>query len=83
MFKLISALAGSALIAGLIVLPMSVDVSASTPTAAVKGDRLDLRSFGGQCSTRGWPHYEAKCLRDVVSPTREARAVRVVAMSRD
>lgn len=85
MLKISTALAIAALIAGLIVaVPgLSGDVAASTsPTALAKGDRLDARTFGASCSTRGWPYFETQCLRDPMNPTRDARAVRIVTADR-
>jgi hypothetical protein len=49
---------------------------------AAKGDRLDLKTYGGACSERAWPHFETTCLRDIASLTREARPVRVVTTDR-
>jgi len=48
----------------------------------LKGDRLDLRTYGSACSTRGWPYFETTCLRDITSPTRQAPAVRIVTPER-
>jgi hypothetical protein len=60
-------------------------VEASTPPAAppaaTKGDRLDIRPSGGDCSQQTWPYYEAKCLRERKHPTGQARDVRLVALS--
>lgn len=84
MIKIISALSGAALLAGLIVLVpgLSGDVAASTPQPLVKSDRLDLRASGAACSKRGWPHFETACLRDVSNPSREAKTVRIVSADR-
>ena len=49
---------------------------------AIKGDRLDVHSYGTSCSNRGWPYFEAACLRDTHSPVRQARVVRNVSPDR-
>ena len=49
---------------------------------AIKGDRLDLQSYGTACSERSWPYFEAACLRNTVASTRQARAVRIVTTDR-
>lgn len=80
----IAAIAAAAILAGVaVVVPgVSDEVAASTPQPLAKGDRLDFRPVGAACSQRGWPHYEANCLRNLTSPTREAKAVRVVTVDR-
>ena len=84
MYKIFAAIAAAAILAGLAVLVpgVTVKVEASTPQAAVKGDRLDLKSYGTACSERGWPYFETSCLRNISSPSREARQVRVVSTDR-
>lgn len=84
MIKIISILATSAVVAGLIVMVpgLSGDVVASTPQPLAKSDRLDARDFGTSCSQRGWPNFETKCLRDTTKPTRDARPVRIVSADR-
>jgi hypothetical protein len=61
-----SAIALAALIAGgMTVLPnFSNEVVAKAPMHSGKGDRLDIRPLGAQCSEQAWPYFEAKCLRD-------------------
>ena len=65
MIKTISAIAVAAFIAAaLTVLPgFAPTVEASVPVALAKGDRLDIRSVGRDCSQQAWPHFEASCLR--------------------
>ena len=65
MIKSISAIAGAALIAAaLTVLPgFAPQVEASVPQALAKGDRLDIRTVGKDCSQQAWPNFEASCLR--------------------
>lgn len=83
MFKPITALAAVALIGGAItVSALTAKVEASTPSAAVKGDRLDIRPTGTACSQHAWPYYEAKCMRDRMQPFRQARDVRLVSVER-
>jgi hypothetical protein len=49
----------------------------STP-ASVKGDRLDAKPFGPDCSKASWPYYEPSCLRNTVGGSREVKPVRIV-----
>jgi len=88
--KTISAISGAALVAAAIAaLPgfvpgVEAHATATMPTvnSAAKGDRLDAKTYGNGCSRRGWPHFETTCLRDVASPLREARKVRVISTDR-
>lgn len=85
MYKIVVAAMSAAVILGgvaVMVPGVSDEVAASTPKALAKGDRLDLRPVGAACSQRGWPHYEAGCLRNLTSPTRQAKPVRVVTVDR-
>ena len=79
MIKFLSALAVAAFIAaGLTVLPgFAPQVEAGVPQALAKGDRLDIRPIGPDCSQQAWPNFEASCLRAVGARTavREARRV--------
>ena len=79
MIKTFSAIAVAALIAAaLTVLPgFAPAVEASVPVALAKGDRLDIRPVGRDCSQQAWPNFEASCLRVVGKKTmiREARLV--------
>ena len=61
-----TAIALAVLIAsGMTVLPnFSNEVVAKAPMHSGKGDRLDIRPLGAQCSEQAWPYFEAKCLRD-------------------
>jgi len=85
-YKAISAIAAAALVAGVavfIVPAMTQKVEASTPVAATKGDRLDIRSaVGPTCSQQAWPYYETRCLRDVSQNASRARPVRLVSTDR-
>ncbi len=83
MTKFFAAIFAAALLAGLtatVVPGLSSKVEAHS--MAAKGDRLDLKTYGGACSARAWPHFETSCLRDTTSPTREARPVRLVSTDR-
>src|SRR6202158_720338 len=53
---------------------------AMTVNSLAKGDRLDIRSYGPGCSERGWPYYEASCIRG--SANTQAKPVRVVTTDR-
>ncbi len=79
MIKTLSAIAVAALIAAaLTVLPgFAPAVEASVPVALAKGDRLDIRPVGRDCSQQAWPNFEASCLRVAGSKSmiREARLV--------
>jgi hypothetical protein len=77
--KAISAIAIAGYIAAaLTVLPgFAPKVEASTPQALAKGDRLDVRPVGLDCSQQAWPNFEASCLRAAGSKLtiRQARLV--------
>jgi len=79
MIKALSAIAFAALIAtALTILPgFAPTVEASVPQALAKGDRLDIRTVGKDCSQQAWPNFEASCLRALgtKSMIREARLV--------
>ena len=79
MIKALSAIAFAALIAtALTILPgFAPTVEASVPQALAKGDRLDIRNHGNNCSEKAWPNFEASCLRTAKgkSAVREARLV--------
>ena len=79
MIKAISAVAIAAFVAAaLTILPgFAPQVEASVPQALAKGDRLDVRPIGRDCSQQAWPNFEASCLRVAGAKTmiREARLV--------
>jgi hypothetical protein len=79
-YRPISILALAALVAGAwIILPAASDkVVASAPIHSGKGDRLDIRPLGAQCSEQAWPYYESNCLRDKRMAMGEAKPVRIV-----
>ncbi len=79
MIKAISAIAVAAFVAAaLSILPgFAPQVEASVPQALAKGDRLDIRLVGRNCSEQAWPNFEASCLRVAGSKImiRQARLV--------
>ena len=79
MIKAFSAVAAAAFVAAaLTVLPgFAPQVEASVPQPLAKGDRLDIRTVGKDCSQQAWPNFEASCLRAVGSKlvVKEARVV--------
>jgi len=79
MIKAFSAIIAAALVAAaLTVLPgFAPQVEASVPQALAKGDRLDIRAVGKDCSQQAWPNFEASCLRTAGSRSlvKEARLV--------
>ena len=79
MIKAFSAIAAAGFVAAaLTVLPgFAPQVEASVPQALAKGDRLDVRTVGKDCSQQAWPNFEASCLRTAGAKAvvREARLV--------
>jgi hypothetical protein len=65
MIKAFSAIAIAAFVAAaLTILPgFAPQVEASVPQALAKGDRLDIRPIGRDCSQQAWPNFEVSCLR--------------------
>jgi hypothetical protein len=43
---------------------------------------VDIRSYGPGCSERGWPYYEASCIRNANAANRDAKPVRIIAIDR-
>lgn len=83
MIKALSAISVAAFMAAAVtVLPgFAPQVEASVPVALAKGDRLDVRPAGRDCSQQNWPNFEASCLRDSGSKTM-IREVRLVTANR-
>jgi hypothetical protein len=79
MLKAVSAIAiATCVAAALTLLPgFAPTVEASVPQALAKGDRLDIRTIGRDCSQQAWPNFEASCMRraGTKSDVREARLV--------
>jgi hypothetical protein len=84
MIKALSAVAIAAFAAAaLTVLPgFAPQVEASVPHALAKGDRLDVRPVGRDCSQQAWPHFEASCLRVAGSKSAAIREARLVTADR-
>jgi hypothetical protein len=79
MWKALSALAVSALVAGVIALVpgLSDNVQASAP-ASTKADRADLVD----CKRHSWPYYDRGCLRDPAANGGRVKPVRLVTTDR-
>ena len=60
----------------------SPEAGAGTPPKVVKGDRLDFRPIGSDCSQQAWPYFETNCLRDRTQLRGQARQVRMVSTDR-
>jgi len=83
MIKLGAAVLVASFVAGLIVTAPGVTPQVEAHTYAIDGDRLEApRTYGAACSERGWPYFEASCLRDTNSATHEVHAVRMVGTDR-
>jgi hypothetical protein len=84
MIKALSAIAIAAFIAAaLTILPgFAPQVEASVPVAMAKGDRLDVRPIGGDCSRQAWPNFEASCLRKAGAKTMLMTEARLVTTDR-
>ncbi len=63
-------------------LSISAEVEARGSVPGAKADRADVRPLGTDCSEKGWPYFEASCLRDTRNPFGQVRAVRVVTTDR-
>lgn len=84
MLKTLSAVAAAAIVAAAIAVTpgFTTQVDASTPVAASKGDRLDIRPIGTQCSQKAWPYFENTCLRNAGNRTMPTQQVRIVSAIR-
>ena len=82
--RVVSALAVVAAVAGTIIVlhGASESVSANAPLNTGKGDRLDIRAIGPQCSQQAWPYYEAACVKDRRQAMSQAKPARIVAPDR-
>jgi hypothetical protein len=83
--KILPAIAAMAMGAA-VVLAMpgfSPEADASTPPKMTKGDRLDVRPIGQDCTQQAWPYYETSCLRDRKQATGgQAHPIRVITTDR-
>jgi len=82
MIKLGAAILVASFVAGLAVTAPGVTPQVEAHTYAIKGERMEIRNFGTDCSERGWPYFETKCLHDTNSPNLEPRAVRMIGTDR-
>lgn len=84
MLKTVSAIAAAAFIAAAFVTfpSLSPQVEARSVVQGAKADRADTRPLANECSRRGWPYFEAGCLRDARNAYGEARPVRFVSSDR-
>jgi hypothetical protein len=55
---------------------------AGVEIVALKGDRLDMRGLGTDCSQREWPYFEAACLRNASNRAVPVRQPRIVSVDR-
>ena len=80
MIKALSAITIAAFIAAaMTVLPgFAPEVEAAVPVAMAKGDRLDIRPVGRECSEQAWPNFETSCLRRAGTKTALMTQVRLV-----
>ena len=83
-YRSFSAIAFAALIASAatVLLNSSDQVVAKAPIHSGKGDRLDIRPLGSQCSEQAWPYFEANCLRDKRAALGKVREARIVTADR-
>lgn len=83
MIKALSATAIVSLLAAAVTfLPgLAPQVQASVPHA--KGDRLDIRPVGRDCSEQAWPHFETGCLRRAGAKTSAAAMVQARVVTTD
>jgi hypothetical protein len=60
----------------------SEKVSVTVPIQRTKGDRLDIRAAGRDCSQLAWPYYEATCVKDRRQAMSQAKDARIVTADR-
>jgi hypothetical protein len=83
-YRSMSVVALAALVAGVVtILPGASDqVVASAPVHSGKGDRIDIRPLGIDCSEQAWPYFEAGCIRDRRMALGQAKPARIVTADR-
>jgi hypothetical protein len=83
MIKALSAISAAAFVAaGLTAFgAFAPQVEAPVPQALAKGNRLDIRPLGPDCSQQTWPNFDASCLRVAAGKTM-VRQVRLVTAGR-
>jgi len=82
--RAIAAVVAAGVIAGGVALVSGANgtLSASAPLNSGKGDRLDIRAIGPQCSEQAWPYYEAHCVKDRRKAMSQAAQTRTVTADR-
>jgi hypothetical protein len=82
--KTISVLvAAAAIVGGATVLSRATEkTSVTVPITSGKGDRLDIRAIGPDCSKQAWPYYEASCVKDRREAKSQAKPARIVTADR-
>ena len=81
--KIIGGVAAVFLFVGGVAMLADAGADARAPRMGVKGDRLDLRPLGPNCSQRGWPYYEDECLRDRLKPGGQPEGARRIGANRE
>ena len=61
---------------------VSVTVPIQSTVQSTKGDRLDIRATGRDCSQLAWPYYETNCVKDRRQAMSQARDARIVTADR-
>ncbi|MET0670482.1 MAG: hypothetical protein ABWY66_10825 [Xanthobacteraceae bacterium] len=73
----------TAIVGGATVLSRAKEtVSVTIPITSGKGDRLDIRAVGPDCSRQAWPYYEASCVKDRREAMSQAKPTRIVTADR-
>ncbi len=79
MIKALSATAIVSLLAAAVTFLPGLAPQVQASAAHAKGDRLDIRPVGRDCSRQAWPHFETGCLRRVGANSGAKTAVMVEA----
>jgi hypothetical protein len=83
MYKIIAAGIGAVLLGGAVMIfSGAATTEAHSTPVSVKGDRLDYKPYGADCSKQSWPFYESSCLRNRIGASRQAKPVRMVGIGR-
>jgi hypothetical protein len=81
-FKTVYAVVVAAIVAAAFVAFPSLSWQVEARAPGAKADRADTRPLATQCSQRGWPYFEAACLRDTRNTFGLVREVRIVSADR-
>jgi hypothetical protein len=85
-YAIAAALIAAALVSLLSLFSPSVQArapeAALAEAVAVKGDRLDIRPLGTDCSQREWPYFETRCLRSVTNRAAALHKPRLISVDR-